>query len=162
MCSICDGLTDCDTTKGANKLVCQITWYTSRALLIMLAMLGWFVCGYTLWVCSRGAWPHIRCIDYCLLSLMIMIFILAAASCDTPNHSNGMCSCSLAVWNMCSRAESEYFGDTLNHHLRFELVQYVGINTARTTEACTTKPDFPNLDMLELAGWPNPKHTRSR
>ena len=29
-------------------------------------------------------------------------------------------------------------------------------------EACTTKLVQPNLDMLELAGWPKPKHTRWR
>ena len=31
-----------------------------------------------------------------------------------------------------------------------------------TSEACTTKLVQLNLDMLELAGWRNPKHTRSR
>ena len=31
-----------------------------------------------------------------------------------------------------------------------------------TPEACTTKLVQHNPDMFELAGWPNPKHTRWR
>ncbi|XP_034053857.1 3'-5' RNA helicase YTHDC2-like [Gymnodraco acuticeps] len=37
-----------------------------------------------------------------------------------------------------------------------------GYNEMSRAGACTTKLAQPNLDMFELAGWPNPKHTRSR
>ena len=41
------------------------------------------------------------------------------------------------------------------------------VSSAKTTndtgpEACTTKLVQLNLDMLELAGWPKPKHARWR